>query len=231
MMRELLTFVVIFALCSFGSQAQSKNWKDELTKALKDTYPNTKTATFERNNITQPGVALVVLKENIMGENVHNSIYRISTVENGNVSSPKGLAGFISSGSAKGLKVGEKVYVRDIDIGDDSVKFQLLTLDMYDVIENGTTKRNRLVAVLNFKFPKPQLSSMKLEEVKKAIDAVLLSEELASAPKSIELGQTFDQVERVLGKPEAVAKLGNKTIYTYKNMKVTFIDGKVADVQ
>lgn len=229
-MRNLLVVVAV-ALCPSVAFGQGKNWKDELSTALRDAYPITKTATFERNNITQPGVVLVVQKDNLMGENVHNSIYRASTVEDGNVAGPKGFAGFVSSGSAKNLKIGERVYIRDIDVSDDFVRLQLLTLEMYDVNEKGNTKRNRLMTVVNFKFPKGQLASMKAAEVRQAIDAVLLSEELATAPKSIELGQTFDQVEKILGKPEAIAKLGAKTIYTYKNLKVTFIDGKVTDVQ
>jgi hypothetical protein len=49
--------------------------------------------------------------------------------------------------------------------------------------------------------------------------------------KTIELGQTIAQVEQMFGKPSAAAKLGTKTIYTYKDMKVIFIDGKVSDVQ
>ena len=47
------------------------------------------------------------------------------------------------------------------------------------------------------------------------------------------MGQTFEEVEAILGKPDTVAKLGSKTIYTYKSvgMKVIFTDGKVTDVQ
>lgn len=43
--------------------------------------------------------------------------------------------------------------------------------------------------------------------------------------------QTIEHVERILGKPATVVKLGEKTIYTYKDMKVVFMNGKVSDVQ
>jgi hypothetical protein len=49
--------------------------------------------------------------------------------------------------------------------------------------------------------------------------------------KTIELGQTFEQVEAILGKPDTIARLGLKTIYSYKNLKVLFTAGKVSDVQ
>ena len=49
--------------------------------------------------------------------------------------------------------------------------------------------------------------------------------------KSIELGQTKEQVEAILGKPEKSAKIGTKEIYTYKDIKVTFVNGKMTDAQ
>jgi hypothetical protein len=42
---------------------------------------------------------------------------------------------------------------------------------------------------------------------------------------------TTDQVQAALGKPEKIFNLGTKQIYTYKDIKITFLDGKVSDVQ
>jgi hypothetical protein len=50
-------------------------------------------------------------------------------------------------------------------------------------------------------------------------------------PQTIQLGQTTDQVQAALGKPEKVVNLGPKMIYVYKDLKVTFVNGKVSDVQ
>lgn len=50
-------------------------------------------------------------------------------------------------------------------------------------------------------------------------------------PKVISLGQTPDQVTANFGQPDKVIKLGAKQIYVYKDMKVTFVAGKVSDVQ
>jgi len=49
--------------------------------------------------------------------------------------------------------------------------------------------------------------------------------------KSIEIGQTKDQVEAIMGKPEKTFKVGTKEIYQYKDIKVTFINGKMTDAQ
>jgi hypothetical protein len=47
----------------------------------------------------------------------------------------------------------------------------------------------------------------------------------------VEIGQTTDQVVAVFGQPQKVIKLATKQIYVYKDMKVTFVKGKVTDVQ
>lgn len=49
--------------------------------------------------------------------------------------------------------------------------------------------------------------------------------------QTISLGQTTDQVVGILGQPQKVIKLSSKQIYVYKDMKITFVEGKVSDVQ
>lgn len=49
-------------------------------------------------------------------------------------------------------------------------------------------------------------------------------------PPTIALGQTKDQVTAAFGQPQRTAKLGAKEIYYYKDMKVTFTNGKVSNV-
>jgi len=50
-------------------------------------------------------------------------------------------------------------------------------------------------------------------------------------PQQIEKGQTPDQVKAALGTPDKIVNLGSKQIYVYKDLKVTFLNGKVSDVQ
>ncbi|MGC2323415.1 MAG: hypothetical protein WA463_12355 [Terriglobales bacterium] len=50
-------------------------------------------------------------------------------------------------------------------------------------------------------------------------------------PQTIQLGQTTDEVVAVLGQPDKIVNLGAKQIYVYKDLKVTFLKGKVSDVQ
>ena len=53
----------------------------------------------------------------------------------------------------------------------------------------------------------------------------------AAEPVSVDVGQTIDQVTAALGTPLKIVNLGAKKIYVYKDMKVTFNNGKVSDVQ
>lgn len=57
------------------------------------------------------------------------------------------------------------------------------------------------------------------------------AEQPAAEPQTIEKGQTTDQVQGSLGKPDKIVNLGTKQIWVYKDLKVTFLNGKVSDVQ
>lgn len=52
-----------------------------------------------------------------------------------------------------------------------------------------------------------------------------------AAPPTIAVGQTEDQVTAAFGQPVREAKLGVKKIFYYKDMKVTFTNGKVSNVE
>jgi hypothetical protein len=49
--------------------------------------------------------------------------------------------------------------------------------------------------------------------------------------QTITKGQTEDQVIAAFGQPDKIVDLGAKKLYVYKDMKITFIGGKVVDVQ
>jgi hypothetical protein len=53
----------------------------------------------------------------------------------------------------------------------------------------------------------------------------------ADPPPTIQLGQSPDDVKGMLGQPQKIVDLGAKQIYIYKDMKITFVKGKVTDVQ
>jgi hypothetical protein len=62
-------------------------------------------------------------------------------------------------------------------------------------------------------------------------NASVPAEQPSSQTPTISLGQTIDQVVAILGKPLQIADLGAKKIYKFKDMKITFVNGRVSDVQ
>lgn len=63
--------------------------------------------------------------------------------------------------------------------------------------------------------------------------AVLVTEEAPFAsPACIELGQTVEEVQNALKEqPRTIIRLGGKQVHVHTDMKITFIDGRVTDVQ
>ena len=55
--------------------------------------------------------------------------------------------------------------------------------------------------------------------------------EAPAPPARISLGQSIDSVALTLGEPQKVVDLGAKQIYVYPDLKVTFTDGKVSNVE
>jgi hypothetical protein len=56
-------------------------------------------------------------------------------------------------------------------------------------------------------------------------------DEPQAPPKTVSLGDTKDKVVADLGEPRKIAKVGPREIYFYQDLKVTFVGGKVTDVQ
>jgi hypothetical protein len=52
-----------------------------------------------------------------------------------------------------------------------------------------------------------------------------------ASPPTLTLGLSVDDVKAIQGEPEKVVDLGSKKIYVYKDLKITFLDGKVSDIQ
>lgn len=48
---------------------------------------------------------------------------------------------------------------------------------------------------------------------------------------TVSLGMSIAQVESALGRPKSTVDLGNKKIHVYQDLKVTFLNGRVSDVQ
>jgi hypothetical protein len=158
------------------------------------------------------------------------------------------MAKTMAGKDAHELPVGDKVYATKVDanLKKDRITFRIIECDAC----NGTAQPSSYMADIYFDFPKGSLETTSVPDIEDTIAKVFAidtpqteaqppaptpgPQEPAPAqgpPKSVQLGQTIDQVAAILGQPEKTVNLGSKQIYVYKDLKVTFTDGKVSDVQ
>ena len=50
-------------------------------------------------------------------------------------------------------------------------------------------------------------------------------------PPTLSLGMSIDEVRAIQGEPEKIVDLGSRKMYLYKDLKITFSDGRVSDIQ
>jgi hypothetical protein len=138
---------------------------------------------------------------------------------------------------------GELLWLIGIVVEKDAVVFRLLS-DAYDGV--------RYYGDLKFPFPKN--SQPTLEQAVRQINEVISVQAPdkpatqaappaaapaavpappppAAEPQTVGLGDTPERVVAALGQPKNIVKLGARQIYIYSNLKVTFENGKVSDVQ
>ena len=166
-----------------------------------------------------------------------------------NVSDPTGS----TTAETKFLTIGEKVYVSKIEVNrkDSKVSMAIIECDSCNSVQDASQRKAQVV----FQFPKDYLAGADGGQVADVISQVLeiqpeeaaqpeqgqdaqqgqqqaqQPEAPAQPPPTIQLGQTIDEVKGLLGEPTKIVNLGVKQIYIYKDMKVVFLRGKVADVQ
>ena len=167
-------------------------------------------------------------------------------------SDPTGAA----STDTKFLTTAEKVYVYKIDVNrkDSKVTFWIIECDTCNSVTDPSNRKAQVV----FQFPKDYLSGADGGQVSDVVNQILeiqaddagqqqgqdaqqpaAQAEAAPAaapapaepPPTIQLGQSPDEVTGMLGQPQKIVNLGAKQIYIYKDMKITFVKGKVTDVQ
>ena len=151
------------------------------------------------------------------------------------------------------FSIGEKVYPSSIavDVSKEKISFGIVACDTC----NQTSPPTYYKSEVDFQFAKGYLETADASKVEDTIGEVFAidtsnpgtetqqpvaqPEQPAAAqaapaqapPPSIQLGQTIDEVVAALGQPEKTVNLGSKQIYVYKDLKVTFVNGKVSDVQ
>ena len=154
------------------------------------------------------------------------------------------------------LKSGERLYLYGVHTGDDYVQLDLHTVATYVVPGSGTRGPTPLQASIRFQYD-GGLAGVTTQRLLNDIGEWLTAEgelrpaavenRTAAAPpptvapaeqrtavkatSTIRLGQTLEEITALLGPPEKQFLLGAKTIFVYRDVKVVFMDGKVADAE
>lgn len=230
-MGKIVPFAVMFA--TLAAPVLGAPDRQDLKTQLLELYEVTKTGRDELR-VTSPGTVLVIQKEGITGNPSTEITEAMTVVENGEIGQKKGfLAKMSAKKSTRSFAIGERVYITRFFLGPEHVTVYITTVDTRDIMVDGNTKQARYNGEVRFMFPPKVLATSTGAEVKKVIDPVLAVEaELASAePPTIELGQPPEAIEGILGKPVRIVKAADKIMWIYSDLKITFVDGKVSEIE
>jgi hypothetical protein len=249
--------VVLTILYVWGCAEAAQDQKSNLTQQLQSQYVLTKVS--GSSNITTPGTVLTIQKPDLVGSQAGELKAAVpNTYKDGKIK--HGMLGSIAAGSmgnaGRPFQVGETVYLVKIEVKDNDLVFNVLSCDEFD----GARYRASVSFAFGKGYwasaDLGQIQQKVGELFAVSADAPATAGAQPSAgpqkpmapiappaappdqqqaqqtqTQSIEIGQTPDQVTAILGQPDKIVKLASKQIYVYKNLKVTFKDGKVSDVQ
>jgi hypothetical protein len=261
MTRLLQTVAVIFGVViSAGiAHGQAQLPPDApLTDQLKALYKVTKFGLDGGGfSVVGPGTILVIQKGGILGVPPANMTMGVAIFKDGDLKQPSASNRMFLGNVTRFLQVGEKVYVQKVDVNLKADKVQLTVVECDQC--NGVNQPSLFKGVVSFEFPKGSLGTADPAMIEDAIAQVFTidngngnqqnqdqntqaqqdqqqqqpppQQAPPAEPASIQMGMTVDQVEAVLGSPDKKVSIGAKLIYVYKDLKVTFTNGKVTDAQ
>ena len=251
-MRRRSLLILILALAGVSPSLHGQDQKAEIQKKLSADFKRT-TLTADRSDVAKAGTVLTLHKDNLLMCSMEAHGAPTNTYKNGAISMGLGATMSwnmsLSSAGQQAANIpqrkfvsGEKIWLADFQVKEDGVYF-LFYSDPFDNV--------RYYGQLKFpvsmgSFPPADATMNTIAEVvtddsasQEAAPAETAAPQAPAgggqappaATKTITLGQTEDEVVRILGAPQKKVNLGTKEIYFYPDMKVIFISGKVADVQ
>jgi hypothetical protein len=205
-------------------------------------------------SVVEQGTILAIQKGGILGVPPTNVAIGVSTYKDGQMHSP-GFGQMVFLGQVtRLLQVGEKVYVLKVavDLKNDRVALAIMECDSC----NGLNQYSSYRATVAFQYPKGYLGSAEPDQVEDVISQVLTidtgspdqqqaqdSQAPAAAqepppsaappqpPPTIQIGESISDVTTAIGQPKKIVDLGAKKIYVYDDLKITFMNGKVSNVE
>lgn len=207
--------------------------------------------------VLSPGTILVIQKGGILGVPPAQMGIGVSVFKDGELKQPSAGQRMFLGTQTRFLEVGEKVYVQKVDVNLKLDKVQITVVECDQC--NGVNQTSLYKGAVAFEFAKGSLATADPGMIEDTIAQVFTidngngnqqqnqdqnaqqqdqqqqqppqQQAPPAEPTSIQMGMTVDQVEAALGAPDKKVSIGAKLIYVYKDLKVTFTNGKVTDAQ
>ena len=241
----IISAKVMLALLAAGSSAGTNSVFEQ---QLRSQYVLTQMGHFGK--VSAAGTVVVIQQEALNAGLAAATMWYLNTFKDGQRKrSGMREAMYQSGGTLREIQVGERFYISKLDVKETAVIFYLISCE-----QSGGK------AGVSFQFAKGFQTSLAFPDMQQAINQIFAPEgqknqnaqpaQVASQPPPaepvarpapqaspqaeptrIELGQTIEQVVAVLGQPGRIVNLGEKQMYMYKDLKITFLSGKVSDVQ
>jgi hypothetical protein len=248
-MLKVRTQTFLFPLLLALATAARPDDLASIRQALTTKYAVT-TTTADKSDIVKAGSVIVLKKSNLVTVDVVNPNLFKNTYRNGRITQL--IPPFLTNSSGRRTFVsGEKLWITDIAVNEKGVLITCYS----DAIDNV-----RYSAPVHFPFEKHATPTVDQAVAQVAeVFAVDGSDDKKPAqqptpqpapqpaqptpppiappppppadPKTVSLGETAAQVIASVGQPSKILKPAGKQIFVYSDMKVTFINGKVSDVQ
>jgi hypothetical protein len=249
--RIYLALAIALVAAAPGLHAQDQ---DAIQKKLASQFALT-TMTADKSDVAKAGSVLVLHKDGLMFCDTNAAGPPTSTYKNGAISFGTGaqlawgmtlsLANQQANAIAQRKFVnGEKFWVTAYEVHNDGVILTFYSDPFGDTRYYGKLKlpfqKGKFPAADDIVKTIAEVITVDTPQEGAATEAPAPTETAPpasaenvpqEAPKTIALGQTKDEVVGIFGQPKKIANLGAKEIYYYPDMKVTFVNGKVSNVE
>lgn len=219
--------------------------QDEIKSVVEARYRVTKPGFF--GDFKEIGSVLVLQKEGLRA-NRPTKIFTPNIIRGRQVESAGGGDLPLGGNIEQNLKIGDRFHLYGVRSGEDYVELEIFTIKTFVVTGSGTRGPTPLQASIRFRYEgglAAVTSGRIMDDIREwfrvegeagidgqagpAVEPGTVGE--TGATRTIRSGQSPEEVVSILGAPGKIFILGAKTIFVYRDIKVIFVDGKVADAE
>jgi hypothetical protein len=250
--RSTLALLVLAPIAAHLSTAADKKAEAGVfEQQLRSQYTFAKTGHFGK--VSAAGTTVVIQQEGLNSCPAAATMWYMNIFKDGQ-RQRRGMreAMYANSGNLRTVEVGEKFYISKLEVKDNAVIFYLNAPETSNgkaaVFFQFAKGYQTSVAFSDIQQAIAKVFTLEGQNENSQQPAEVAAQPAAPAaptaavippappvppadPVKIELGQTTEQVVAAMGQPEKMVNLGEKQIYMYKDLKITFLNGKVSDVQ